>query len=350
MREPFLAQADSSILFEPRYAGGGIIVIPPKAMKNKDGYDCNNLFHWKMRQLEPLLATIFQNPWIGIRMHDRIKGVYVDVCDRSREMQLANHVKRMDAFCNLGPSEKITTEKYPFKDDTINCAKKNSAENRVIPEWRSLSSFPSELHDNPMLASFPIPPALHDKVVFNTRKCFVLYTHPGEGKVIEANLDKKPMSDDDIASMVEKLGFKQSPSCPKTHRIGCGRFLMIDDIVKVDAMDCFNWKGVMWLVPVRLYDKESATCRCIVGYVKCLITQLHLFANRLGIVKNINADAYNRDDQKNPKAVWMGKEHGMAEVWFLDGILNSEANPDYKPWRVPDNKYGIPFMPHNDFC
>ena len=79
--------------------------------------------------------------------------------------------------------------------------------------------------------------------------------------------------------------------------------------------------------------------------MKCLITQLHLFANRVGIiVKSINADAHQHDNQKNPKAVWMGKEHGVAEVSFLDGVQNSEANPDYKPWRVPDNKYRIPFI------
>ena len=140
-------------------------------------------------------------------------------------------------------------------------------------------------------------------MTYHTRKCFVLFTHPGEGKVIEANLDKKPMKDDEIVSMVEKLGFKQSPKCPTTHRIGCGRFLQIKDIVKVDAMDCFNWKGVMWLVPVRKYDEELAGYWCIVGYVKCLIDQLHLFANRVGIiVKSINADDYKHEEQKNEES------------------------------------------------
>lgn len=36
-------------------------------------------------------------------------------------------------------------------------------------------------------------PALYDKVVYNASKCFVLFTCPGEGKVVEANLEGKPI-------------------------------------------------------------------------------------------------------------------------------------------------------------
>jgi hypothetical protein len=256
---------------------------------------------------------------------------------------LSAYVKRMDGFVNLKPNEKLTKDKYPFDDETMNAAKRNSHDNRVIPEWRSVNAYPSTIQNNPMFLSCPIPPALSDNVTYHTRKCWVLFTHPGEGKIVDGNLHKKRMSDDEIAKIVASLGFKPSPGCEETHRIGCGRFLEIKDIVKVDAMDCFNWKGVMWLVPVRKYDEKSASYRCIVGYVKCLIDQLHLFANRVGIVKSINADEWRHESQKHPNAVWMGKEHGVAEVWFLDGVHNSEANPHYKPWRVPDNQYGFPY-------
>ena len=109
-------------------------------------------------------------------------------------------------------------------------------------------------------------------------------------------------------------------SCPRSHRVGCGNYLKVGDSVKVDAMDCILLNAMIWAVGVRKYDNKGGF-GCKVGYMKCLVDQLNLFGNRIGRVVSKNADIPMYSTQKNDEAVWMGKScHGMAEVWFLDGI------------------------------
>ena len=77
------------------------------------------------------------------------------------------------------------------------------------------------------------------------------------------------------------------------------------------------------MVYVKKLNPANGSCGCNVGYIKCLVDKLHTFANRIGYVKTINADKENYET-KNSNAVWMGKScHGVCEVWFLDGILDT---------------------------
>ena len=90
---------------------------------------------------------------------------------------------------------------------------------------------------------------------------------------------------------------------------------------------------------MKKLNPDDGKLGCNVGYIKCLANQLHIFANRIGYVKTINADEENYETQKNKLAVWMGRScHGVCEVWFLDGILHTSPYRLVEPWQY-DGKW-----------
>ena len=78
---------------------------------------------------------------------------------------------------------------------------------------------------------FPIDPNVTNIQAWNVRKFFVLLT-PGQPKKMKAMQKGDEFTYADL--------FPTTIKCPKEHRYcGCGRFLNLINIVKINDMDCF---------------------------------------------------------------------------------------------------------------
>eukprot|EP00956_Cyclotella_meneghiniana_P017956 scaffold29650_cov44-Cyclotella_meneghiniana.AAC.1 len=129
---------------------------------------------------------------------------------------------------------------------------------------------------------------LDDQFPINLRDCpmFGNYAHA------------LPMSSHPEVAMVKYVNviFISTPldtnmSC-KIHPGGCGWALNYGRPVKVDAGECQLIKGRIWNVAVREFsgvdEKHNVTLGCKVGIVRVLYNQLHLVANRSGIITHIS--------------------------------------------------------------
>ena len=290
--------------------------------------------------IEKVIDAVSKSMYMGIRYYDHFGNKFNDVNNRSSEQALQNLCFRAYGFKNADTNDDEKF-KYPFNDEhKTSCKKISNFLERSIPEYRCCHEYPTSFHDNSMLASFPIDPNVSNPQAWNVRKCFVLFTHPGQPQMMTAKKSGEDFDDGDLKAIVKEMGFPTTINCPREHRhYGCGRFLKLNDIVKIDAMDCFLIRGVIWAVSVKKLNPDDGKLGCNVGYIKCLANQLHIFANRIGYVKTINADEENYETQKNKLAVWMGRScHGACEVWFLDGILHTSPYRLVEPWQY-DGKW-----------
>ena len=260
-----------------------------------------------------------KNPWMGLRVYSQSKSQFMDVCDRNMEQQVALACQREKSFW-IDDSMLCKAKDHPYQDNSLAIAKKVSkTEKRIPEEFRVSLSWPTNLFGNAMFSSFPIAPDLANRLTYMTKKFWLLGVEPDQNVRMSLQCrGEKSEIVDKRAHIAKSLGLRPCQSCPRSHDVGCGNYLEVGDIVKVDAMDCILLNAMIWAVGVRKYDNKGGF-GCKVGYMKCLVDQLNLFGNRIGRVVSKNADIPMYSTQKNDEAVWMGKScHG---IWQRCGFL-----------------------------
>ena len=266
------------------------------------------------------LQTLKKNAFMAVNFFDPLSRGYNCSAHRDGEMSVQRIIARI---VNTDVRDNLKKPWEPYNKDSYAMAMKRNTEQQPANVYHYHTNWPVVGTDPCKVGNFSsVMPALNDTLALNNPRAIVCFVSPGLDDIRSASANGHPLNDDARDFLAKKYGL---PTCDK-HKDGCGNYLKIGDVVKINASECTMISNFIWAVPVHKWT--GACFGCHVGYIKCLFDQLHLYGNRIAIIKSKNQDDCNYATQKNPNAVWPGKCcHGVAEAWFLDGV-HSQANED----------------------